>query len=335
MKVTVAICTWNRARLLDQTLTRLAEMTIPEGVTWEVIVVNNNSPDDTDEVLERHRDRLPLVRLFEPLQGKSHACNLAIRTSQGELVLWTDDDVLVATDWLTRYVQAAANFPNAAYFGGPVEPWYECEPPRWLKRNLEQFGKVVALVDYGPVDRELGLGELAIGANMAFRGDVLRKYAYDVRLCRVGPELAGCEDHELTDRMRSDGRFGMWVADARVRHFIPKERTTLRFARQWWREQARLFARRRPEEIPQGPRVPRWMWRQYWEASARELVLRTRRGSQWADAFFAAAWLRGLIDMSGPNSPHAAAEASTSGVPIATPTPAVDIPREPAGAPGG
>ena len=58
--VSVAICTWNRAKLLDQTLTQMRQLRIPAGLTWELLVVNNNSTDDTDAVASRHASSLPL-----------------------------------------------------------------------------------------------------------------------------------------------------------------------------------------------------------------------------------------------------------------------------------
>jgi glycosyltransferase involved in cell wall biosynthesis len=60
MKVSVVICTWNRARLLDQTLSHLQQLSIPEGVKWELVLVNNNSTDHTDEIIERHSKVLPM-----------------------------------------------------------------------------------------------------------------------------------------------------------------------------------------------------------------------------------------------------------------------------------
>ena len=96
MHLTVAICTWNRADLLDDTLASLATVAIPGGVTWEVIVANNNSTDHTDAVLARHASQLPLRRLFVAQQGKSYALNAVIERLTGDLVLWTDDDVRVA-----------------------------------------------------------------------------------------------------------------------------------------------------------------------------------------------------------------------------------------------
>ena len=72
MKVTVAICTWNRASLLDQTLTQMHQLRVPSNVEWELLIVNNNCTDDTDAVIARHHGVLPLRRLFESKPGLSN-----------------------------------------------------------------------------------------------------------------------------------------------------------------------------------------------------------------------------------------------------------------------
>jgi glycosyltransferase involved in cell wall biosynthesis len=64
MMLTIAICTWNRAKLLELTLTEMRNLQIPSGMDWEVLVVNNNCTDETDEILSRHASHLPLRRLF-------------------------------------------------------------------------------------------------------------------------------------------------------------------------------------------------------------------------------------------------------------------------------
>src|SRR5437899_2703201 len=103
MRVTVVICTWNRARLLDRTLTAMRRLRIPEATQWELLVVNNNCTDDTDEVIEKHLTHLPIRRLVEPEQGHSNARNRALTVATGDLILWTDDDVEVDPEWLLAY----------------------------------------------------------------------------------------------------------------------------------------------------------------------------------------------------------------------------------------
>src|SRR5262245_24832825 len=131
-QITVAVCTWNRAKLLEQSLASMRRLRVPSGHDWELLVVDNNCTDDTDAVLRSYAGCLPLRRLFEPTPGKSHAANLALAHARGELILWTDDDVMVDPDWLSAYAGAAARWPDVAYFGGRIVPLFEAPPPRWL-----------------------------------------------------------------------------------------------------------------------------------------------------------------------------------------------------------
>lgn len=296
MLITVAICTWNRADSLDRTLTQMASLRIPTGVQWELLVVNNNCTDHTDQVIERHTSVLPLRRLLESTPGKSHACNLAVRETKGELLLWTDDDVLVDPGWLEAYYEAAREYPQMDFLGGKIDPWYENTPPPWFARNLKHFGKVVALLDFGPTVRPLNPEERIIGANMAFRTETQRLYEYDARLTTRPGRHASCEDHELVDRMRADGRQGLWVANAVVKHFIPKHRSTMQFAWRWWSEQAQVFVDRFPASCPAvNGKAPLWLRRKYAEALLRTWLFSLTHGERWAAAFFEAAWLKGLL----------------------------------------
>ncbi len=95
MRVETAICTWNRASLLDRTLAEFRLLEIPHGVEWEVMVVNNQCSDSTDAVIARHAAHLPIRRLVEPRPGLSHSRNCAVAAARGDLLVWTDDDVLV------------------------------------------------------------------------------------------------------------------------------------------------------------------------------------------------------------------------------------------------
>ena len=93
MHITIAICTWNRCKLLGQTLEQMTRLEIPPHVQWELLIVNNNSTDATSAMVASFSRRLPIRERFEPRPGLSHARNRALTESQGDYILWTDDDV--------------------------------------------------------------------------------------------------------------------------------------------------------------------------------------------------------------------------------------------------
>jgi glycosyltransferase involved in cell wall biosynthesis len=118
--VTVAICSWNRAALLRETLKQMTHLERNDSIDWELLVVDNNSTDQTPDVLAEFAGQLPL-RLREPKPRKSNAANLVVKEARGEYILWTDDDVLVEPDWLRQYVTAFQRYPNAEVFGGRID----------------------------------------------------------------------------------------------------------------------------------------------------------------------------------------------------------------------
>ena len=233
MFVTVAICTWNRAALLNQCLQQMTQLKIPDGVQWELVVVNNNCTDTTDSVLGRWASKLPLVRVLERRQGKSHALNAAIERARGDLILWTDDDVLVDPLWLTQHVAAAREMPEASFFGGPIRPRFENRPPAWIDEAWEYISGTFAELELGDQNLRFDDRTHAFGANFAIRGDVQRSYRYDTRLGRVGESDIRCEETELQCRMMNDGHQGYWVPCASVDHIIPDERLTHDYVRAW------------------------------------------------------------------------------------------------------
>ena len=248
--VTVAICTWNRASLLDQTLARLGELAVPDAVRWELLVVDNGSSDDTAEVLARHASRLPLRCAREERRGLSHARNRAVAEARGELIAWTDDDVRVEPDWLAVYAAAARQLPHADFFGGPILPWFDGAPPAWVAASLPVIGSAFALCDLGPARAPLTAQHLPYGANFAVRSAVQRRHLFDPTLGRVGDALLSGDENELMRRMLADGHAGVWLPEARVSHFVPRERMTLDYVRHYYRGIGRTDVRVRGGGAP-------------------------------------------------------------------------------------
>lgn len=272
--ITVAICTWNRARLLRETLGTLESLIVPPDLAWEIVVVNNNCTDETPNVLAEFEARLPLRVISEPVPGHSRARNAAVREAHGEYIVWTDDDVLLDRGWLAAYHTAFRKYPGAVVFGGPVEPWFPNEPPDWLARVMPKVEGPYALRDFGPDDLQLGDPVIPFGANMAFRTARLRDFPFDTRLGRVGHGMLGGDETVVIRAMLRAGDEGRWIGDARVRHYIPAERQTIGYLRRWYAGYGATLARLGPSS---GLRLfgrPRWVWR---ELVVSELRYRARR----------------------------------------------------------
>jgi glycosyltransferase involved in cell wall biosynthesis len=299
MTITVAVCTWNRAKLLAQTLSGMRELRIPSGVTWELLIVNNNCTDDTDAVIASHSNELPIRRLLEPKQGHSNARNCAVKYARGDFLIWTDDDVRVRQNWLTEYHAAFRSHPEAGYYGGPVDPWFEVPPPRWLARHWRRIENVFAIRRYSGGDRPFGPGELPFGANLAFRTDLLRRNQFDPNLGRLGDELRGHDETDVIGRLSASGYPGRWVSEAVVRHFIPTARMTRTYVWDWYKWDGRVERQRLGDSAPGVPTLfgrPRWVVRKYLVARFKTAVLCLTRGEGWRSAFTEAARWNGVLE---------------------------------------
>lgn len=133
MKITVIVCTYNRCRSLAKALESITASELPNSVAWEVLVVDNNSNDQTREVVQdfcaRHPGRFRY--LFEATQGLSHARNAGVQQARGDIIAFTDDDLTVEPTWLRNLTGALCNGEWAGA-GGRILPANAFSPPRWL-----------------------------------------------------------------------------------------------------------------------------------------------------------------------------------------------------------
>jgi glycosyltransferase involved in cell wall biosynthesis len=291
MKLTVGICTWNRAAYLDKNLSGMYALEIPPEVEWELLIVNNNCTDHTDEVISKHLDKLPIRRIFESRPGKSFALNHAINEANGDYIIWTDDDAQVNSPWLKAYYNAFIKYPDVTFFGGPVKPWFEGTPPLWLEKSIYKLNDAYALLE--PDDDLLISNKYHIpnGINWAIRTKEQKKYLYDTRLGpRPNSSLRG-EEGVLMIKMLTDGLKGRWVPEAVVQHLVPKSRQTIHFLRGYYRgagEFQTLHAK-----AYNGPTLfgkPRWRWRDACQKELQYRISRLRRGPE--------DWMEDLINAS-------------------------------------
>jgi glycosyltransferase involved in cell wall biosynthesis len=274
----VLICTYNRARLLRQTLTALQAMRAPIRFETEIIVVDNASTDNTASVVaECARDPgIEVTYLREARQGKSFALNRGLAYARGDVVALTDDDVLPNDDWLNRIV-AAFRTHDVSFVFGKVEPlWGVVPPPELLTPRAQGIWGPLAIVDYGnrPIDYVADRTDqrLPIGANLAFsRAALVSAGGWRTDLGKVNNTLISGEDHEIFMRLRRHGLFsGHYDPRIAVRHYVPASRLTRRYFRQWFywhgKTQALMLSDLFPDldmaDVPHLAGVPRFLYRQ-------------------------------------------------------------------------
>ncbi len=222
-RLSVVVCTLNRAELLEGCLQSIAGLQV-EGHELEVIVVDNGSTDRTGAVVAARPGTRYVV---EPVPGLSRARNAGIAASTGELLAFLDDDARPDRGWAAAVIDAGARWPDASAFGGPVRLDWIAPRPTWMVPELERW---FSAIDHGPVRRLLEPDEHPVGANLVVRPAAARAVGgFNVQLGRVGKSLISEEEIDLLERMRRVGGSVAWEPLASVRHLVDGGRASRRW----------------------------------------------------------------------------------------------------------
>ena len=232
-EVTVIICTRNRAVQLGQVLTSATKMKIPSGLSWEFIVVDNGSSDNTPDVVKNFEAVLPIRCIREDKPGLSSARNCGVMSARGKYICWTDDDVVIHTEWLSSYVEAFRRHPEAAVFGGRVLPLLQPPTPDWFNDRKEYWplNALLAHRDFGDDEMEVTFegGKTPYGANFAVRAKEQKQLKYNLELGVSPSHKRLGEETDLIYRIFKAGGHGWWVPGSKVSHIIPPKRQTMRY----------------------------------------------------------------------------------------------------------
>jgi glycosyltransferase involved in cell wall biosynthesis len=207
-------------------------MRVTSDLAWEMVIVNNNSTDHTDDVISEYIGRLPVRREFEPRAGKSNALNRAIDVAKGDYIVWIDDDVLVDAGLVTAYAEAFRRWPEAVVFGGRIKPRYEAPVEKWVFESEAVLGGPYAIRDFGEHALPLSADDedhFPYGANWAVRAIEQRAFRYDPELGPVPNRIRNQEETELIRRLLGSGVTGYWIPEAMVEHCIGRDRQTVHY----------------------------------------------------------------------------------------------------------
>ncbi len=230
MKISVVICTHNRAKLLEDALSSIYRSRNLD-FDWELIVVDNNSTDNTKEVAISFKEKIGNFKyVFEKRQGISFAKNRGIKEVKGEIVVFTDDDVVVDPYWLKNIFTCFEADPGLSCIGGKILPLWETAPPKWLTKDFYPY---LALLDYGDTVVEMNSPDLW-GANFSVRKAMFAKYGlFDERIGRKGNQLYSGEETVFISRLIQNKEKVLYIPSVMVKHFVPKERMTKNYFRKW------------------------------------------------------------------------------------------------------
>ncbi len=270
LDASVIISTHNRAAILQQTLQCLS-LQETNGFTWEAIVIDNGCTDNTPEVLDSISQNLSVVSLREPKLGKNRAINRALEVARGDLLIFTDDDVLTEDDWIESYVSAARRWESDSVFCGPIIPKFPAHTPCWMQEGSFPFAAMAfSKLDFSKIEEA---SPLAFGPNLAIRSQALRSMTYNESIGPQGKNYAMGSETELLRRLQAQGERFIYIPSTRVEHVIRPEQVTV----SWLLGRAFRAGRGhvRLKDTYLGKRIfgaPRYMWKKLAWAAVRRMV---------------------------------------------------------------
>jgi glycosyltransferase involved in cell wall biosynthesis len=228
MKISVIIPTYRRPLTLLQALRSLQKQTLAE---FEILVVDNAAePEISRQVSEFNKiARIPVRYVAERRTGVHYARNTAAETAEGDLLLYTDDDVSFEPGWAEAYDKAFADHPKMAAAGGPVRPIWEQPPPQWLISYIGDSKCFVVLSLMEPYDKfQVSEKGYFFSCNMAIWKSVLKaRGGFDPEA--TANAWIGDGESGLNRRMWANGDQIGYLPDAVVYHHIPPSRMTVEY----------------------------------------------------------------------------------------------------------
>jgi glycosyltransferase involved in cell wall biosynthesis len=220
MQLSIVICSYNRANYIYSALESLRKQEIDKNL-FEIIVVDNNSTDNTLEIVKKFETENPdlnFIYTTEQNQGLSFARNKGIETAKGEIIVFIDDDAVAREDFAKNLLSHFGKYTEYAAVGGKVIPIFETgEEPAWMSKYLE---RLVSKVDYGDTIQDFTT-KYPVGCNMAFRKSVFEK----IGTFNTSLNLRSDDKYIFRKIFKAKLRV-LYAPDVFVRHHIEKERTT-------------------------------------------------------------------------------------------------------------
>jgi len=233
-RLTAAICTYERYKILPEAIEALLAQTLPPGELEILIIDNSPNPTTARLFASRYDCHRHLSYILAPHPGLSAARNQAVKLARAPIIAFLDDDSIAAPNWAAAILDGFATMPRAGAIGGPARPLWRGTRPAWLNDDL--LGHL-SIIDHGPTPKILPAGQTIVGCNMAFDKAVLEQIGgFAPHLGRNGPELSLLSNGEpgVLEAVRTAGHEIGYTPHAVVDHCIDATRLT----QSWFRRRA-------------------------------------------------------------------------------------------------
>jgi len=219
-KVSAVICSYNRARFIIKAVESIFAQDMDRAL-YEVIVVDNNSTDNTVALLEQYKNDHPAYNfrcVVEKQQGVAYTRNRCAQEARGEIVAYLDDDSQAQPGWLSSIASFFDAHPETYSIGGKIEPYFLAEKPDWYSKYF--FG-LVGSFDQGPAVKQLTGERYPCGANMAFRKKVFDEIGlFNTALGRSGTGLLANEEKDIYKRILAAHHKVFYLPGMQVIHAV-------------------------------------------------------------------------------------------------------------------
>ena len=234
---TVAICTYNSEKRLPEVLEKLRSQVDTKDITWEILVIDNNSSDRTAQVVEKYQKNwnlpYPIKYYFEAKQGLAYARRCAIKEATAELIGFLDDDNLPAPDWVKQAYLFGQQHPKAGAYGGQIHGLFEVEPPPGFGRIARFFALIEGNKTYCYNEKYQGSNKRMFPPGA---GIVIRKQAW-LESVPPNPLLPQTnEDLEILSQIWNQSWEIWFNAEMEIDHIIPKSRFERAYLKKFFKQ---------------------------------------------------------------------------------------------------
>ncbi|PHR83644.1 MAG: hypothetical protein COA59_11150 [Colwellia sp.] len=255
MDLSIVFSTFKSENILEKSLK--AYCNIETNYAWELIIVDNACREETRKVVAKYKQKLPIVFLEQPKQGKNNALNKAIPIIQGELVLFTDNDIIPESNIVDVYVGAGKTYPDIDVFGGRILP--DIKLPSWIDTSLGRIRSAFGIFDKGDSDVMLPPMEVW-GGNMMLRTLLFKDgMSFNTKVGPSGSNYVMGSETELLKRLEANGHQGMYIANSIVQHQIRSEQLTINWLKHRTYRLGRGVANGEKDDSAQLFGIPRYL----------------------------------------------------------------------------